>query len=228
MFTLRTMAIVVTGAGMFAGLPLTNAQACDDDRFPCPVVSEAQQETAEAPAKPTPSAKPRKKANPVAVDKKAQPKVTATRPKTSKPAVQEQAAAPIAPQTSISQNAAEAPPAVVPQAPKEGPNEGLVAVAGTDWPASPNADGVSTTGAKTADAAQAAPANALQVIDANEFSDLDRADIATTLATSSWTIYLLLILGAALAAGSAIWFFARRSSMYIRRAAGPRMQISNP
>ena len=58
MFNLRSLAIVLTGAGVFAGLPLTNAQACDDDRFPCPVVSEAQETTAE----PAPAAQPRKKA----------------------------------------------------------------------------------------------------------------------------------------------------------------------
>ena len=29
---LRTFAIVIAGAGIFASLPLTNARACDDDR----------------------------------------------------------------------------------------------------------------------------------------------------------------------------------------------------
>ena len=225
----RTVAIVVTGAGMFAGMPLTDAQACDDDRFPCPVVSEAaSQET----AKPAPSAQSRKKATPAGPDKKAQSKVerdarpTATRTKASKPAVQEQAAAPIAQQTSISQNAAEAAPTAVSpsaadQAPKKkSPNEGLVAAAGTVWPVSPNADGVSAAGA---DAAQAVPANALQVIDANEFNELDRATIATT----SWITYLLLIFSAALAAASAMWLLPRMLSMYARRAAGPRIHIGN-
>ena len=60
MFTLRGLAIVLTGAGVFAGLSLTDAQACDNDRFPCPVVSEAlPQETI---AEPAPAAQPRKKA----------------------------------------------------------------------------------------------------------------------------------------------------------------------
>ena len=40
MFTLRSGAIVVT-LGMFAGVGVNSAQACDNDRFPCPVVSEA-------------------------------------------------------------------------------------------------------------------------------------------------------------------------------------------
>ena len=34
MLTLRTLAIVLTVAGIFAGLPLTDTRACDDDRYP--------------------------------------------------------------------------------------------------------------------------------------------------------------------------------------------------
>src|SRR5262249_50959564 len=60
MLTLRTLAIVITGAGVFAGLPLTGAQACDDDRYPCPI---RVQETADAPAQAAPSAQPQKKAS---------------------------------------------------------------------------------------------------------------------------------------------------------------------
>jgi hypothetical protein len=61
MLTLRTLAIVVTGAGVFAGLPLTDARACDDDRYPCPVRLEAlTQETADVPTQPAPSAQPQK------------------------------------------------------------------------------------------------------------------------------------------------------------------------
>ena len=47
---LRTFAIVIAGAGILASLPLTNARACDDDRYPCPIRSEALiQETVQAP-----------------------------------------------------------------------------------------------------------------------------------------------------------------------------------
>jgi hypothetical protein len=46
----RTFAIVIAGAGIFASVPLTNAWACDDDRYPCPIRSEALiQETVQAP-----------------------------------------------------------------------------------------------------------------------------------------------------------------------------------
>ena len=62
MFTLRKGAIV--SLGMFAGVGINAAQACDNDRFPCPVVSETvTQETAAAPAEPVQVAPPPKKAS---------------------------------------------------------------------------------------------------------------------------------------------------------------------
>jgi hypothetical protein len=143
----------------------------------------------------------------------------ASRAKASKPVVPEPAAAPIAQPASILPNVVEAVPAVVSpsaadQAPKEvTPNEGLVVAAGSVWPAFANVDGVSTAGPKGADAAQAAPANAVRAIDANDFTKLDSADIATTPAKSSWITYLLLILGATLAATPAMWFLPRMSSI---------------
>lgn len=51
---------------------------------------------------------------------------------------------------------------------------------------------------------EAADANAVQLVDPNEVNKLDRA-AATVSAESSWSTYLLLILGAALAAASALW-----------------------
>src|SRR5262249_16791639 len=62
MLSLRTLAIVITGAGIFAGLPLTDARPCDDDRYPCPVGWGAlTQKTSDAPTQPAPSAEPQKK-----------------------------------------------------------------------------------------------------------------------------------------------------------------------
>ena len=47
---LRTL---LTAAGVFIPLALSNAQACDNDRFPCPVVSEvAPQDTVDIVAEP--------------------------------------------------------------------------------------------------------------------------------------------------------------------------------
>src|SRR5262249_59088144 len=60
MRTLCTLAIMIAGAGLIAGVPSRDAQACDDDRYPCPVREQAVQETADAPAKPPPPPKKRK------------------------------------------------------------------------------------------------------------------------------------------------------------------------
>src|SRR5499427_1945175 len=114
MLTLRTLAIVIAGAGVFAGLPLTSAQACDDDRYPCPI--RVPQETVDAPAQAAPAAAAqpqRKVSHPARSNAKPQAKReqeaprAAARAKPSKPAAQEQAAEP------ISQKGAEAAPAIM-------------------------------------------------------------------------------------------------------------------
>ena len=244
MLTLRTLAIVVTGAGVFAGLPLTDARACDDDRYPCPVRSEAlMQETADAPTQPAPSAQPQKKSaqpqkkakQPAVPNEKAHAKHEREAPRAnagangSKPAVQEKTA------DSISQKAPEADPAVVPS-PRadealngERRDEHLLATAGTAWPVLPNTEGagVSAPGATGGEPTEAANANAVQLVEPKEINDLDRAAAAAVSTESSWTTYLLLILGAALAAASAIWFFAKMTPAYARRAAGARMDVRN-
>jgi len=243
MLTLRTLAIVVTGAGVFAGLPLTDARACDDDRYPCPVRLEAlMQETADVSTQPAPSAQPQKKSaqpqkkakQPAGPNEKADakrereaPQATA-RAKASKPAVQEQTT------DSVSQKAQEANPAVVPSPRADEPlngerrDERLVTTAATAWPALPNTEGagVSAPGATGGEPTETANANAVRLVDPNEVNDLDRAAAATVLTESSWSTYLLLILGAALAAASAIWFFLKMAPVYARRAAGPRMHTS--
>src|SRR5262245_66288084 len=62
---LRTFAIVIAGAAIFASLPLTNAQACDDDRYPCPIRSEALiEETGQAPDQLAPDQQQKKSAQP--------------------------------------------------------------------------------------------------------------------------------------------------------------------
>jgi hypothetical protein len=247
MLSLRTLAIVITGAGLFAGLTLTDAQACDDDRYPCPIRSQpSTQETADEPAQPAPSAQPQKRsAQPqkksVQPQKKAnravgpnekahakhereEPRATA-RAKGSKPGVQDQTA------DSISQKAAETAPPVVPLSPAdpslngESRNEGLMATAGTVWPVLANTEsaGASAAGATGLDATEAGKADAVQVVDPNEVNDLDRAAAASVIGESSWITYLLLILGAALALASAVWFFSRMTSVLARRAATPRM-----
>jgi hypothetical protein len=236
MLTLRTLAIVVTGAGVFAGLPLTDARACDDDRYPCPVRLEAlTQETADVPTQPAPSAQPQKKS--------AQPQKKAKQPagpnekahaKREREAPQATARTKEQTTDSVSQKAQEANPAVVPSPRADEPlngerrDERLVTTAGTAWPVLPNTEGagVSAPGATGGEPTETADANAVQLVDSNEVNDLDRAAAATVSTESSWSTYLLLILGAALAAASAMWFFAKMAPVYARRAAGPRMHTS--
>jgi hypothetical protein len=198
------------------------------------------QETADAPTQPAPlaqpqktSAQPQKKAKqPAGQNEKAHakrereaPRATA-RAKGDKPAVQEQAA------DSISQKPAEAAPTVVPPSRAAQPlnaesrNENLVATAAAAWPIIPNTEGAGIGGA-AADTTEAANANAVQLVDPNEVNELDRA-AETAQAESSWSTYLLLLLGAALAAASAMWFFLRMASIFARRAATSRMHMSKP
>jgi len=239
MLSLRTLAIIISAAGIFAGLPFTDARACDDDRYPCPPRLEAStQETSDAPTQPAPlaqsqkkSAQPQKKVKqPAGQNEKAQAKRdrealrAATRAKVSKPALQEQAP------DSLSQKVAEVAPAVVLSSRANQPlndttrDENLVATAVTAWPVLPNVEAADASALEALEAtavdSEAAKANAVQLVDPNEINDLDRA--AAVPAETSWITYLLLILGAALAAAAAFCFFSRTTSLFARRAANPR------
>jgi hypothetical protein len=226
----RISAIVIAGAAIFASLPLTNARACDDDRYPCPIRSEALiEETVQAPDQLTPdqpqkkSAQPQKKAKqPPSTNEKAHAKRDREVPRTpagakvSKPAVPEQSP------DAVSQKALEAAPAAVasPRADEQPLNDesrggSLLATAGTAWPVSPITQGAAGTPAATSVNTADAASNAVQVVDPNEVNELDRAASVE----SSWVNYLLWMLGAALAAAFAMWFFSRMRSRFGRRTA---------
>src|SRR5262245_12537975 len=183
--------VVEAVAGLIAGLRSRYAQACDDDRYPCPVRELAVQETANAPAKPAPQ--PKKKVNHTRTNEEASAKREAAAPaNVSKPAMQEQA----------TQKAAEAGLAAVAAAPAddESRSESLVTTAATAWPVSPNSEGA---GGATANVVEAA-SNPAQLIDPKQNNDLNRVAAATY--QPSWIAYLLLLLGAAfVAALTTIW-----------------------
>jgi hypothetical protein len=220
---LRTFAIVIAGAGIFASLPLTNARACDDDRYPCPIRSEALiEETVQAPDQLAPDepqkkvAQPQKKAKqPASTNEKARAKRDPRAPvgaKVSKPAGP-RAQAPDA----VSQKPPEAAPAVVasPRADEQALNDesrggSLLATAGTAWPVSPSSEGAADTPAATSIAS-----NAVQMVDPNEVNELDHEASVE----SSWVNYLLWMLGAALAAAFALWLFSRMAFLFGRRTA---------
>jgi outer membrane biosynthesis protein TonB len=180
------------------------------------------------PIESAPSAQPQKKSapqqkkakQPAGPNEKAHAKRDA---KASKPAVQEKTT------DSVSQKAPEANPEVVPSPRAEEPpnDERPVTTAGTAWPVLPSTEGAvvgapATTGGEPTEAANT---NAVQLVDPNEINELDRAAAATVSTESSWSTYLLLILGAALAVAAAVWFFSKLTTAYARRAAGPRMHM---
>jgi hypothetical protein len=218
---LRTFAIVLAGAGIFASLPLTSAWACDDDRYPCPIRSEALiQETVQAPDQLVPDepqkkvAQPQKKAKQPATEKahaKRDPRAPAGA-KVSKPAASREQAP-----DAVSQKPPQAAPAVVasPRADEQARDDesrggSLLTTAGAAWPVSPVTEGAADTPAATSIAS-----NAVQMVDPNEVNELDREASVE----SSWVNYLLWMLGAALAAAFALWLFSRMGFLFGRRTA---------
>jgi len=192
MLTLRSLAIAMAAAGVLAGLPARSAQACDNDRYPCPVVAQPQE--ADAAVR---SPQSRKKASRAAPqDEQARAKgerQTSQAPSQTNPAAQEQAA-----------NAASRKErGVVPARNEEaGHDEG------------PGAADAAGTGAQAAagepnalrdDATPTVPASGVKMVDPNEVNELDLAAAPTT-AEASWLSYLLATLGAALAAASTVRF----------------------
>jgi hypothetical protein len=209
MFTLRKGAIVTLG--MFAGVGLTAAQACDNDRFPCPVVSEAvTQETAAAPAEPVQVAQPPKKASQSARPAtKPEPKAEQSMPRaksreaapaartTSKTAPPKQRAAPspkndLPSETAISASTIVQPPASD-EPPKEA-NQAVVAAAGAAWPTLPTIDSTPVTTATIVEETQPATDHASE-----------------SLLAGNWSMfsYLFLILSGVLAVMAALWLLPR-------------------
>ena len=226
---LRTFAIVIAGAGIFASVPLTNAWACDDDRYPCPIRSEALiQETVQAPDQLSTDepqkklAQPQKKAKqPASATEKAHAKRDREAPRTPAVAKVSKPAVPKLAPDAASQKAPEAAPAAVasPRAgeqPLNDENRGgnLLATAGTAWPVSPTNEGAADTPAATSINTADAASDAVQLVDPNEVNELDRAASVE----SSWLDYVWWMLGAALIAAFAMWVFSRMRFLFGRRA----------
>ena len=205
MLTLRSLAIAMAGAGVLAGLSVTRAQACDNDRYPCLVVAQPQ-EAADAAARP-----PRKKASRVARhDEKARAK--AERQASQAPA-QTNAATP-AMRGQAADSGSKKAGGLVPALNEEvGRDESPVAAAAAAWLVLADTAGAGAQGAAGEqraapdDATPAVPANEVKMVDPNEVNELDLAATPAALAESSWLSYLLATLGAALAAASTVRFF---------------------
>src|SRR5262245_9869140 len=211
MLTLRSLALAMAGAGVLAGLSAAQARACDNDRYPCPVVAQPQ-EAADAAARP----QPRKKASRAARhDEKARAK--AERQASQSPS-QTNAAAPAAQEQAADSGSKKAGGLVPALSDEVGRNESPVAAAAAAWLVLPDTVGAGAQGAageRNAAAEQAAageeatptvPANGVKMVDPNEVNELDLAATPAVPADSSWLSYLLATLGAALAAASTVRF----------------------
>ena len=145
MRTLRSLAIAVAAAGALAGLPARSAQACDNDRYPCPVVAQPQE--ADAAVRPPQS---RKKASRAArQDEKAPAKAerqSAQAPSQANPATPEQAA------DAGSRKG------------RGGRNESPVSAAAAAWPVLPNAAGAGEQDAAADDGAPTVPARGVCIL----------------------------------------------------------------
>jgi hypothetical protein len=196
MLTLRSLAIAMAAAGALAGLPARNAQACDNDRYPCPVVAQPQE--ADAAVR---SPQSRKKASRAARDgEKTGPRAERQNSQSSSqtnPAAEEGAA----------DAGSRKGRGVVPPLNKEvGRNESPAPAAAAAWRVLPDAAGASEQDAAGGDATPSVPVSGVKMVDSNEVNELDLAAAPTTPAESSWLRYLLATLGAALAAASSLRF----------------------
>ena len=212
MLTLRGLAIAMAGAGVLAGLQVTQAQACDTDRYPCPVVAQPQ-EAADAAARP----QPRKKASRAARhDEKARAK--AERQASQGPS-QTNAAAPVAQEQAADSGSKKAGGLVPTLNDEVGRNESpVVAAAAAAWLVLPDTAGAGAQSAASEqngaaervaageEATPTVPANGVKMVDPNEVNELDLAATPAVPADSSWLSYLLATLGAALAAASTVRF----------------------
>jgi hypothetical protein len=185
----------MAGAGMLAGLTVTAARACDNDRYPCPIVSPAPDATE--------AAKPpvRKKAS------RAARQDDKSRAKTERQASQANShAKAIAP--------AEQPIISAPQKAPD-PSAALNNAVDRESPASAaaaagvvpsNTAAAAAEPTAVAETAAAPSTSEVKVVDPHELNELDLAAASTPPAESSWLSYLLMTLGGALAAASGLRF----------------------
>jgi hypothetical protein len=219
MVTARNLAIVAAAA--LAGMPWSKAQACDNDRFPCPIVSEAPvQDSADAaPAappqqskkKPTQAVQQREK--PASAKGESDIAQTASRPP-SKQSGQDNAKRAARPGKSAPHeqaNAAGAPPAPAVQVASPVPviSEQLHNAATVRADSAPVPTRDASGNAEGAGGTPGTPSfNAQQIAAAGDFKLAERNEVdLTAAAESSWLAYLLVLLGGALAAATTVRLF---------------------
>ena len=199
-----TLAIAMAALGGVIALPATGARACDNDRYPCPIVSQTQDSTSAADRSPAPSRKKASRAARQDEKPRAKPEGEAPRDtsRTTKvnPAGGQERAIVSSPRTSEDRVPARNEIA------REQSPVAAAAVAPPVPPASAGADAQATAGDDTP---PVAAANEVRVVDPNELNELDVAAASAApagSAESSWLSYLLMTLGGALAAASTMRF----------------------
>jgi hypothetical protein len=194
---LRTLAVAQAGAALLAALSASPVQACDNDRYPCPVVAQTQN-TGEAAAKS--SAQSRRETTHAARQAKARVKSEAQAlPSVSKDAAngQRQAAA------SSRRTAANSASNLNEQIDRK---ESQVSAAAAAWLVGATAGDTAPQSAVGDDATAVVPVSTVQLVDPREPNELDLAADSQAPAQSGWLSSLLATLGAALAAASAMRF----------------------
>src|SRR5262245_18466022 len=219
MLTLRSLAIAMAGTGVLAGLSVMSAQACDNDRYPCPVVAQPQ-EAADATARPPQSRKKCSRAARHDEKGRADEKARAKAERHASPAPAQTNAATPAVQGQAADSGSKKAGGLAPAHNEEVDRiESPVAAAAAAWLVLADTAAAGTQGAPSEqnapgeqqaapdDATPAVPANGVKMVDPNEVNELDLAATPAAPAESSWLSYLLAILGAALAAASTVRFF---------------------
>jgi hypothetical protein len=191
---LRSFAFAMA-AGVLTGLPVTGAQACDNDRYPCPIVAQTQ-EAAKAAVSPQSRKKARRAAR--------QDEAAGAKRERESPPSRAKAAAPGGQGRSADAGDKKDPARALNE--EVDRNESPVAAAAAAWLVLPSAAGAAPQTAASEAEAPPVAGSAVQMVSPNEMNELDRAAASAMPSESSFFNYLLMTLGAALAAASALRF----------------------
>lgn len=196
-----TLAIAMAALGALSALAATDARACDNDRYPCPIVSQPQDTASTAARSPAPSRNKASRAARQDDKPRAKPEGEASRDtsRTTKvnPAAAQERAIVSSPRT---------PEDSAPARNELAREKSPLAAASAVPPASAGGGAPTTAGDDTP---PVAAANEVRVVDPNELNELDVVAAAAApagSAESSWLSYLLMTLGGALAAASTLRF----------------------
>jgi hypothetical protein len=224
MLSPRNLAIATAGA--LAVIPVSKAQACDNDRFPCPIISGApSQGSAEAvsaapaqPSKKKPTQAAQKGGKPASAKSEGDTAQAPARPKPNKPTGQDQANRTAKPSNPAAHEPANAAGAPSPQAiqvasPVPVPPEQPYSAATVRTDSAPALTPGLAPASTEADTPGTPTLNPQQVAAAGDFKLAERNEVAAAPppipAGWSWKPYVLVLLGGALAAAMMVRWLLR-------------------